>query len=483
VGRFLSASLVPLAALGVVAALRGGSGEDRAVAGWAAKPPPRPNVLVIETDDQTVESMRVMRGVNSLIGDRGATFKNSFVNYSLCCPSRATFLTGQYAHNHGVLGNEGPQGGFQRFQALHARNNLAVWLRRAGYHTALIGRYLNGYRNEPPVPAGWSEWHVPAPSALGVYGYTMNDDGLLVDHGHRRRDFLQDVLTSKAIELVERRAPGAQPFFLWLAYTSPHVAPDPNPNPPFGCQRGAKPAPRHAEAYRSEPLPSSPDFNEPDVSDKPAAIRALPRFDAGEISGIRRKYRCALGSLLSVDEGVRKVLRALRETDELANTLIVYTSDNGFHYGEHRIPPGKMGIYEASIRVPLQVRGPGIPQGVKANDLTTNADLAPTIVAAARARPGLVMDGRSLIRVAKRPGIERGRELLVEEPGFEAIRTERYMYAEHATGEEELYDLRRDRYQRQSRHADPAYASVKAELASRLHRLRRCAGAGCRHHP
>jgi arylsulfatase A-like enzyme len=159
------------------------------------------------------------------------------------------------------------------------------------------------------------------------------------------------------------------------------------------------------------------------------------------------------------------------------------TSDNGFFHGEHRIPTGKTRIYEESIRVPLMMRGPGIPRGVSVSDLTINADLAPTIVELANANPGLVMDGRSLIPVAQQPGIEQGRELLIEQPSFQAIRTERYMYAEHETGERELYDLPNDPFELQSRHDDPAYASEIAALSIRLQQLGNCAGASCQVHP
>jgi N-acetylglucosamine-6-sulfatase len=476
--------LIPVpATLAVAGALAvAGSGNPAPILGHAAAAPARPNVLVIESDDQTLESMRVMDNVNSLIGNQGARFDNSFVNYSLCCPSRATFLTGQYMHNHGVLGNRPPNGGFERFQALHGDDNLAVWLRRAGYYTAMIGKYLNGYANNPLVPPGWSEWHAAAP-AQAVYDYTLNENGTLVDYGDDPADFKQDVLTSKAIDLVDRRAPKAKPFFLWLTYTAPHSGgPNPNPNPPSNCADTAKPAPRHAHAFDSEPLPRPPNFNEADVSDKPAAIRDRPPLSAGQVADIQRKYRCRLESILSVDEGVKAIVDELRAEGELANTLLVFTSDNGFFHGEHRIPGGKMHIYEESIRVPLEIRGPGIPQGVTVSDLAINADLAPTIVDVANANPGLVMDGRSLIPVAQNPGIEQGRELLVEEPSFGAIRTERYLYAEHRSGEKELYDLLRDPFELVSRHADPAYTLVRTQLATELQKLRNCAGSGCRLH-
>ena len=146
-------------------------------------------------------------------------------------------------------------------------------------------------------------------------------------------------------------------------------------------------------------------------------------------------YRCELESLLSVDEGVAEVVDVLRAKASSGNTVLIYTSDNGYFHGEHRIPQYKQRIYEESIRVPLLMRGPGIPNGVNVSDLSINADLAPTIVDLANAHPGLVMDGRSLIPVAQQPGIEQGRELLIEEPSLKAIRTERYMYAEHDTGQ------------------------------------------------
>jgi N-acetylglucosamine-6-sulfatase len=471
-------------ALGVIGTLAiAGSGTPPATLGQAAADHRQPNVVVIESDDQTLESMRVMDNVNSLIGDQGATFKNSFVNYSLCCPSRATFLTGQYAHNHRVLSNEAPNGGFDRFEALHGDNNLAVWLQAAGYYTGMIGKYLNGYSENSPVPPGWSDWEAAVTGSSLVYNYTLNENGTLVKYGERRGEFLQDVLTSKAVDFVDRRAPRRRPFFLWLTYTAPHwSSPDPNPNPPRDCAYAAKPAPRHAHAFDSEPLPRPPNFNEADVSDKPAGIQDLPLLNANQIANIQRRYRCELESLLSVDEGVGEVVDALSETDELDDTLIVYTSDNGFFHGEHRIFNNKTRIYEESIRVPLAMRGPGIPPGVNVSDLSINADLAPTIVEEANANPGLVMDGRSLIPVANQPGIEQGRQLLIEEPFFKAIRTERYMYAEHYSGEQELYDLNKDPFERVSRHDAPAYESIKFQLAGRLQQLQSCAGPSCRLH-
>jgi arylsulfatase A-like enzyme len=446
-----------------------------------------PNVLVIETDDQTVESMRIMSNVNSLIGAEGVTFQNSFVNFSLCCPSRATFLTGEYAQNHGVLDNKPPNGAFPRFESLHATNNLAVWLKNAGYHTALIGKYLNRYTDQAPVPPGWSEWDAAVwqpsqPDDQSVYDYILNENGTLTQYGDDRTDFKQDVFTAKAVDFVDRLAPKAQPFFLWLTYTAPHIAgPNPSPHAPYDCIGSAKPPQRYAHAFDSEPLPMPPNFNEADVSDKPAEIRNLRSLNENQIANIQRRYRCQLESLLAVDDGVKKVLGALQAKGELDNTLIIYTSDNGYFNGEHRIPAAKARVYEESIRVPLEMRGPGVPHGQSISPLTINADLAPTILqVASAARPGLVMDGRSLIPVARHPGTDINRELMIQGLNVKAIRTERYLYAEYNTGERELYDLQNDPFELQSLQDDPAYASVESALADRLHDLETCAGASCR---
>jgi len=476
--RRLFSLVVATAAVTAALALAGRS--DQPAVGSAAVSPNAPNVLVIETDDQTVESMKVMQNVNALIGAQGATFANSFVNYSLCCPSRSTFLTGQYAHNHGVWSNQPPQGGFPRFESLHANNNLAVWLQRAGYYTALVGKYLNEYENKPPVPPGWSEWHAVAPDDQKVYDYTLNNNGELTAYGDGRSDFKDDVLTRKAVYFLSRRAAKPRPFFLWLTYTAPHVGgPNPNPQPPSDCTGTAKPPPRYAHTFDSEPLPMPPNFNEADVSDKPPAVRNLPLLDDARIADIQRRYRCELESLLAVDDGVQKVIAELEAKGDLDNTLIVYTSDNGYFHGEHRIPSEKLRVYEESIRVPLEMRGPGIPPGVTIDPLVTNADLAPTIAEAAGVTPGLDVDGRSLLPVIQSPATDRNRDLLIEQPTLKAIRTPRYLYAEYKNGDSELYDLQNDPYELESLARATPYASVKSTLRFRLHRLESCAGADC----
>jgi arylsulfatase A-like enzyme len=441
-----------------------------------------PNVLVIMTDDQTVESIRVMGNVKRLLRDRGATFGNSFVTFALCCPSRATFLTGQYAHNHGVLGNAPPNGGYAK---LDHTNTLPVWLQDAGYYTAHLGKYLNGYGRADPteVPPGYDEWRGSVdPSTYRFHDYTLNENGVLRTYA----GYQTDVYARKAARIIRQRAPSSRPFFLWVAFLAPHSGGPREPDDPAG-QPTPVPAPRHRDAFASEPLPRPPGFNERDVSDKPAGIRSRPLLGPARIRAIRENYQQRLESLLAVDEAVGRLVRALRESGELRDTLVIFTSDNGFFHGEHRVPSGKLLAYEPSIRVPLIMRGPGIPAGVRLSQRVANIDLAPTIVDAAGATPGRVMDGRSLLPVIAQPDMPLGRDLLVERgPGagtFTALRAPAYLFVEHGNGEEELYDLERDPFQLASRHADPAYAAIKAGLAERLEHLRACSGLVCRTRP
>jgi N-acetylglucosamine-6-sulfatase len=437
----------------------------------------RPNVVVVMSDDQTSDSMRFMNAVNAQVGDAGATFQNSFASFPLCCPSRATFLTGQYPHNHGVMANVAPDGGFAK---LDSSNTLPVWLQQAGYHTAHVGKYLNGYEGFPDLePPGWSEWY-GSTRTYQFYGYTLNENGTQVTYGTTADQYQTDVYTQKAVEFIDRRAPEEQPFFLSVAYLAPHSGgPNVSPQPPSDCQRTAKPAPRHATAFDSEALPLPASFNEEDVSDKPQEIQALAPLTADEIVNIERRYRCRIESLLAVDEGVARILDALARNGELSNTLLIYTADNGFFHGEHRIPAGKHRFYEPSARVPLLIRGPGIPPNVEVADLAVNADLAPTILEAAGATAARAVDGRSLLGAAENPGRLLGRSILIETRNYSAVRTARYKFAVHDTGEVELYDLQNDPDEVQSLHADPAFDQVESALATLLSNLQSCSGASC----
>jgi N-acetylglucosamine-6-sulfatase len=455
-----------------------------AVAGLAssdaqsASPAFRPNVVVLMTDDQTVESMRVMPNVRGLLADQGVTFDNSFVSYSLCCPSRATFLTGQYAHNHGVWGNAPPNGGYYK---LDSTNTLPVWLSRAGYQTIHLGKYLNGYgtRSATEIPPGWGEWFgSPDPSTYRYTNYTLNENGNLVTY-NGAANYKTDVYARKAVDIIARQAADPRPFFLWVAFLAPHSGGPRDPDDPSG-QSTPSPAARHRNYFATQPLPIPPSFNEADVSDKPAGIRNRPMMTAAKIAAVRENYQQRLESLLAVDEAVGLIVNQLAAIGELDKTYILFTSDNGFFHGEHRVPAGKVLLYEPSIRVPLIMRGPNIPAGQHRSQFVSNIDLARTIVAATGTQPGRVLDGRSLLPFARDPVLHSGRDLLLETPTYAAIRTPNWLYAEHVTGERELYNLARDRDELTSLHNDLRYDRVEADLARRLARLRGCAGPVCR---
>jgi len=484
-GLVIVAALV-VAAAGVVGLHKpGGSAQ-------AAAAPPRPNIVVLETDDQTLAEMEVLPNVRRLIGAEGVTFDNNFDSFSLCCPSRASFLTGQYSHNNGVRGNALPQGGFEKLDGM---NTLAVWLQQSGYYTAHLGKYLNGYgrRNPLEIPPGWTEWHGSVdPSTYRYYNYTLNENGVLTTYCAVPQPscYQTDVYRDKANEIIRRRA-AEGPFFLWVAFLADHAGNPREPDDPPNLATPV-PAPRYKEHFAATPLPTPPSFNEADVSDKPAAIRRRPLINAREHAAIQENWQQRRETLLAVDDAVASIVETLRSTGELDNTLLIFTSDNGFFHGEHRVRSGKVLLYEESIHLPLLMRWTGnksLPRNVHRGQLAMNVDDAETILDAAgnTARPGRIEDGVSLLRYWRDGGLELGRDLLVDNtPGaghFDAIRSRNFLYAEYLNGDRELYDLQKDPYELQSQHANPAYDGIKTALAARLHNLVTCAGASCRARP
>ena len=428
----------------------------------------RPNILVILTDDQTLESMRVLEKTQRLLGDEGTTFANAFVSFPLCCPSRATLLTGQYARHHGVMGNKAPDGGYAK---LDHSNTLPVWLQEAGYETAHVGKYLNHYTG-PEVPPGWSRWFgLSDPSTYRFYDYTVIDQGRAVHYGEKEEDYQTDVLAEKAEEILRELDP---PFFLSVAPVAPHQ----ERSDEEGKGTPPRPAPRHQGRFAAEPLPGGA-FDEADVRDKPPHIRRIPRMSEAKKAEVLRNYRSQLESLLAVDDLVERLVQALEETGRLDSTVIVFTSDNGFLHGQHRVAAGKILPYEEAIRVPLLIRGGGFPRGRTALQPVSNVDLAPTIVALTGAAARRKMDGRSLLPLALDPSVAQDRALLVEalsrnsaRPSYEAVRTARWMWIEYRNGSRELYDLKLDPFQLRNLHKAKGYASVRADLARRLAALR-----------
>ena len=446
---------------------------------------PRRNVLVVETDDQTMNDLASMPHVRALIADHGVSFTNSFVSLSQCCPSRATFLTGQYAHNHGVLTTQPPFGGFPAF---HDRQSLPVWLQQAGYRTALVGKYFNKYGRPDPtyVPPGWSDWHgLEGGSVYHYEGFQINDNGHVRTYPGQ---YQSDVLEALDQRFIRTSATGHKPFFLWATFVAPHI----------GTPRGdlfappklheAVPLSFFANPFLGIDMPRTPAFNEADVRDKPRDIRRRPLIGPAEETELQQVWARRQEALQSVDEDVVRLLRTLRATHTLRNTLVIFTSDNGYLVGEHRVLDGKVLPYEPSIRVPLLMRGPGIPQDVSRSQLVFNGDLAPTIVAATGAHAAWPMDGESLLPIA-RDDVRSRRAILLEGPPhgdkhgaleFAGVRTRHAVYVRYHDGETELYNLRRDPYELRNLAGRPADRALQSRLARRLDRLRWCSGPACR---
>ena len=434
-------------------------------------PADQPNILFIFTDDLDYASAFKMPQITSLLADQGTSFEEAFVSHSLCCPSRATFLTGLYEHNHNVVGNQPPNGGFERFVSEgHEENTIAVSLQEGGYQTAFFGKYLNGYPgDEGPshVPPGWDEWYGKLDKQK-LYNYGINENGEEVSYGSEEEDFFTDVLSGQATDFVSRAAPEEQPFFAYVAPTAPHGP--------------ATPAERHEGAFSEEEPPRLPSYNEEDVSDKPSQIQNTELISEEEASTVDKRYRQRLESMLAVDEMVGSLVEELEAAGELDNTFVFFTSDNGFQQGEHRLQKGKNQAYEESSRVPLFVRGPGIPVGAKRHKLALNTDFAPTFAELAGAE--FQADGRSLAPLLGGDEDPSWRtSVLLEKSripgGYQAVRTETHKYVEYNNGETELYDLEADPYELDNIYesADPA---LLEDLKARLEALRNCSGDGCR---
>jgi arylsulfatase A-like enzyme len=475
----------------------------------------RPNIVVVVTDDQTLASLNpaTMPKVLDLIGAGGTTFTNAIVTTPVCCPSRATLLTGQYAHNHGTLSNN------PGYAALrHKANTLPVWLRRAGYVTAHVGKYLNRYKASVDRPTeiapGWDEWRTvldPPRKYVRYYGYRLAVNGEIHREGKRPRDYITRVINRGAARTIRRYVPRRKPLYLQVDHRAPHVEAGVDSGGP--CGGLIPPDPRDAAAFTGEELPRPPSFDEGDVSDKPSFVRSQPSFSATTTATIEQRYRCYLASLRSVDRGVGRLVSELRRAKELDNTVLVFISDNGFFFGEHRIPEQKTRPYEEALRVPLLIRVPerhrGGPAVASVPEPVSNVDLAPTILDLAGAKPCRsggrcrVLDGRSLTGLIRGDASWPGdRAIVVEfDAGerarrakvcrYQGVRVGERVYVRHTaaadpvTGachpidEREHYDLERDPFQLQNLYpADPLTSdgAAQSQLETRLAELGDCAG-------
>jgi arylsulfatase A-like enzyme len=465
----------------------GGSAQKEAE---AEAPTGQPNIIFVLADDLDYASAQQMPEIHSLLRAGGASFENTSVSYPICCPSRATMLTGLYAHNHNVRGNKRPVGGFEKFQEEgNEEISIAARLQENGYRTALIGKYLNGYGqgDQTYVPPGWDEWYAKL-GRYEYYDYDLNENGEVVSYGSETGDYLTDVLSGKATDFVRRAAVNDVPFFAYVAPTAPHSP--------------ATPAERHKGTLSDKVAPRAPSYNEEDVSDKPSWIQDLAPITEKESSQIDDRYRERLEATLAVDEMVRSLVDELEVAGELDNTYIVFTSDNGYQLGERRLKHGKKTPYEESAHVPLFVRGPGVPVGSTVDNLVLNTDLVSTF-AELGGLEGFESDGRSLAPLMRgeEPPSWRSAVLLeafldgksageggdgegdegsrTDQTAFQAVRTGNHKYVEYGNGEKELYDLANDPYELENVY-ESADASLVEDLKARLEALRDCSGDECR---
>lgn len=422
----------------------------------------QPNIIIIMADDQS-ESLPIeaMPNVKNLIIDQGVRFTNSFADFSLCCPNRAAFLTGIGTHNHGIKTNdEGAGGGWDSYKPFEA-NSLPVWLQAAGYRTALLGKYVNGYDGSVK-PVGWNRWLSP----LGYYGGLPNDDGTIIQLAPDV--YGVDLIASEAVEFMQS---SPQPYFMVLAVRPPH----------FGSGNMAEPAVRYANAS-CPAAPRPPSFNEANVSDKPSWVKNLSSLSSSKIAAINTRYCQAYRALLAVNDLVGVVVAAAG-----ANDIICYVSDNGFFYGEHRIESGKVHAYEPSLRVPMACRGPGIPVGEARSQLVNTLDLTASIIDWADAIPGRPLDGASLLPIlADNSALWRGVIFFnADKKGDDSkkkatgVRTLTRKYVKYSDGFEELYDLALDPDELVNVKGNSAYSCDLTQLRALRNSMVTCSGAAC----
>ena len=448
-------------------------------------PTTRPNIVFVLADDLDSGLVQYMPKLTELVKASGVSFTNYYVTSALCCPSRVSMLRGQYPHNTTVLTNED---GFSKFHRLGLESStIATWLQSAGYRTALMGKYLNGYLEAPGVgffdyvPPGWSEWHV-AGSGFGEVDYTMNHNGALTNYGHSPQDVLTDVLRARADTFITQSTDAHQPFFLELSTFAPHF--------PYTVLD------RYANTFPGVTAPRPPSFNARGQGE-PKWLAVQPSLTTAGIATLDAKFRRRVQAVQGIDELIGHVFESLQRTGALDNTYFVFSSDNGYHMGQHRLQPGKQTPYDSDIRVPLIVRGPGVARG-SVDAMTMNIDLAPTFASLAGVQTPDFVDGRSLVPLLRGTTPSDWRDVVLVEhegptavPGdpdyqpddnptsYAAIRSANRLFVDYHSGEYELYDYVTDPYELVNRAATTS-ATELSHYQRILDGLRVCAAETCR---
>jgi arylsulfatase A-like enzyme len=478
-GRGRAVAGVALAALTLLAACTSGA-NHRAAPVPATRH--RPNIVFVLTDDLSTDLVRYMPHVLAM-QRLGMSFPNYFVVDSLCCPSRSAIFTGQYPHNNGVYRNNGPDGGYAAYDRFgNPPKSFAVALQKSGYRTAIMGKYLNGYRVNDPPAAGWTQWDV-ADYGYAEFDYTLNEGGRQHHYGHAPDDYLTDVLSAKATSFIDTAAADGVPFALELATFAPH--------------RPSTPAPQDDATFSGLSAPRDASFNRL-PSNAPPWLARFPTLSAAQLRRIDAEYEKRVESVQAVDRMVGHLERVLRAERQLSNTYFVFSSDNGYHMGQHGLLAGKMTAFDTDIRVPLVVTGPGVPSGAQSRAITSSIDLAPTFLQIAGARPTDTPDGTSLLslwhgapappdwpaaaliehhRAGDAPSDpDRQPQRAGDLPSYEAMRTSSELYVEYADGSREYYDLRTDPLELHDV-VDSLTAARLAVLHRELRSLAVCRGA------
>ena len=462
------------------------SATDPRVPGTTYGTDTAPNIVLISVDDMTLDEMRYLPRVRRLLGDAGVTFSEFTAPQPLCCPSRAQLLTGQYAQNNGVRTNSGPYGGYKTLQPDTA---LPVWLQESGYHTAMVGKYLNGYKASDAVAdgveVGWDHWDPTIRAVYQYEGYTQYNDGAKF----RPRAYHTDYLARRSSALISEMSAQDSPFFLWTSFIGPHGR-CPVRKETGGCRFPPVVAKRHQSTFQNLRARSraKPSYNERNVADKPPFIARRNRIPAERVDTLQR---ARAGALAAVDEGVERIVTALRESGSASNTLVVFTSDNGYLMGEHRYQ-GKILGYDEAVRVPLLMAGLDLPQGVVNTQTAAMIDLAPTFAELAGATPAVPVDGQPIdVERNLRTDVLDDRTLLVQAGAsnlsrfptgwwFRGARTSRYSYTRYENdGFVELYDRLLDPFELRNRAGDPRYELVLDEIEQRAFLLADCTGVAC----